>query len=143
LIRLSLAHGQGQKSLQKAQFFAQALPKFMGRHWLENPHKVPDTQKRSAGSSSGLHVPISHRERIVGELGYPDREPGLGKCDLTRHHNFMVMPKIAPFGYPAGVKSSRPHFTLIATGHLWLLIGSLSVRLRCKHGYRNDRRCPE
>jgi len=37
----------------------------------------------------------------------------LGKCDLTRPHNFMMMPKIAPFGYPPGVNPADPHFTLI------------------------------
>ena len=37
----------------------------------------------------------------------------LGKCDLTRPHNFMMMPKIAPFGYPAGVNPANPNFTLI------------------------------
>src|SRR5258708_7379343 len=35
------------------------------------------------------------------------------KCDLTRPHNFMMMPKIAPFGYPAGVNPANPNFTLI------------------------------
>jgi len=39
----------------------------------------------------------------------------LGKCDLTRPHNFMMMPKIAPFGYPAGVNPADPHFTLITS----------------------------
>jgi hypothetical protein len=39
----------------------------------------------------------------------------LGKCDLTRPHNFMLMPKIAPFGYPAGVNPADPHFTLITS----------------------------
>ena len=37
----------------------------------------------------------------------------LGKCDLTRPHNFMMMPKIAPFGYPPDVNPANPHFTLI------------------------------
>jgi hypothetical protein len=37
----------------------------------------------------------------------------LGKCDLTRPHNFMMMPKIAPFGYPPGINPADPHFTLI------------------------------
>jgi hypothetical protein len=37
----------------------------------------------------------------------------LGKCDLTRPHNFMMLPKIAPFGYPPGVNPADPHFTLI------------------------------
>ncbi len=37
----------------------------------------------------------------------------LGKCDLTRPHNFMMMPKIAPFGYPPGVNPANPNFTLI------------------------------
>ena len=37
----------------------------------------------------------------------------LGKCDLTRPHNFMMMPKIAPFGYPPGVNAADPYFTLI------------------------------
>jgi uncharacterized protein (DUF2384 family) len=39
----------------------------------------------------------------------------LGKCDLTRPHNFMMMPKIAPFGYPAGVNPANPNFTLITS----------------------------
>jgi hypothetical protein len=33
----------------------------------------------------------------------------LGKCDLTRPHNFMMMPKMAPFGYPAGVFLADQH----------------------------------
>lgn len=37
----------------------------------------------------------------------------LGKSDLTRPHNFMMMPKIAPFGYPNGGKPSNQNFTLI------------------------------
>jgi len=37
----------------------------------------------------------------------------LGKCDLTRPHNFMMMPKISPFGYPPGVNPANPRFTLI------------------------------
>jgi hypothetical protein len=39
----------------------------------------------------------------------------LGKSDLTRPHNFMMMPKIALFGYPAGVNPADPHFTLITS----------------------------
>jgi hypothetical protein len=39
----------------------------------------------------------------------------LGKCDLTRPHNFMMMPKIALFGYPAGVNPANPNFTLITS----------------------------
>jgi hypothetical protein len=39
----------------------------------------------------------------------------LDKCDLTRPHNFMMMPKISPFGYPAGVNPADPHFTLITS----------------------------
>ncbi len=39
----------------------------------------------------------------------------LGKCDLTRPHNFMMMPKIAPFGYPVGVNPANPSFTLITS----------------------------
>jgi hypothetical protein len=39
----------------------------------------------------------------------------LGKGDLTRPHNFMMMPKIAPFGYPAGVNPANPNFTLITS----------------------------
>jgi hypothetical protein len=39
----------------------------------------------------------------------------LGKCALTRPHNFMMMPKIAPFGYPAGVNPANPNFTLITS----------------------------
>jgi len=37
----------------------------------------------------------------------------LDKCDLTRPHNFMMMPKISPFGYPPGVNPADPHFTMI------------------------------
>jgi hypothetical protein len=37
----------------------------------------------------------------------------LGKCDLTRPHNFMIMPKISPFGYPAGVNPANPNLRLI------------------------------
>jgi hypothetical protein len=39
----------------------------------------------------------------------------LGKCDLTRPHNFMMMPKLAQFGYPGGVNPADPHFTLITS----------------------------
>ena len=39
----------------------------------------------------------------------------LGKSDLTRPHNFMMMPKIAPFGYPPGVNPASPNFTLITS----------------------------
>jgi hypothetical protein len=39
----------------------------------------------------------------------------LGKSDLTRPHNFMMMPKIAPLGYPPGVNPANPNFTLITS----------------------------
>jgi hypothetical protein len=39
----------------------------------------------------------------------------LGKSDLTRPHNFMMMPKIVPFGYPPGVNPANPNFTLITS----------------------------
>ena len=39
----------------------------------------------------------------------------LGQSDLTRPHNFMMMPKISPFGYPSGVSPANPNFTLITS----------------------------
>jgi hypothetical protein len=39
----------------------------------------------------------------------------LGQSELTRPHNFMMMPKISPFGYPPGVNPANPNFTLITS----------------------------
>lgn len=55
----------------------------------------------------------------------------LGKCDMTRPHNFLMMPKISRFGYPPGVNPADPHFTLITpfTSNRERWIGSECVNI--------------
>jgi hypothetical protein len=72
----------------------------------------------------------------------------LGKCDLTRPHNFMMMPKIAPFGFPPGVNPANPNFTLITSftskREEWMKSKCINIHdcdspaYRLKFDYTND-----
>ena len=72
----------------------------------------------------------------------------LGKSDLTRPHNFMMMPKIAPFGYPPGVNPANPNFTLITAfsskRHEWMKSRCIDIHncdspeYRLKFDYTDD-----